>query len=582
MRPLSKSFLLPSTPVLALLACLLALLGMIRAQTPQAPARPANSSHMPVVSQKLYRIAGTVTNILTGETVAHASVSLVDEVTGETMQTVESAPDGQFALEPVAAGKYALRAARRGYIAAFFDEHDEYSSAIMTGEGQDTEHIPFRINPGAMAYGTITDDAGEPVQNAHVMLIKRSRTGGLGEHLAGEISGQTDDEGNFEFWNLQPGTYFLAVQATPWFALHPVTSISSATDNPERRSATAALDVAYPVTYYDAQTDQASATPVTLRSGDHVPLNVMLHAVPAIHLLVRGADLRGNNFNAMPHLAQTVMGQEAETSVEMHPGPPGSGLMEFAGVPPGHYSVSQGDPPRTVEIDANGSGSMEVNPAQGEQASKVTLKVRMADNSPLPDRLGLTLRPQNQGQRDRQGAVTNASQSSAESLAGSLTGTWTGDLRPGSWDVLPISGNHRLAVVSMQGSSGTMQGSRIQVTDKPLMLSIGLAEGATQVTGFAFKDGKGLPGVMIVLVPKNPGANWALFRRDQSDSDGSFGLRDVVPGQYTVVAIEEGWELDWAKPEVISRYLPKGIPVTVTAASGKLFELDKPVPVQQP
>ena len=32
-----------------------------------------------------------------------------------------------------------------------------------------------------------------------------------------------------------------------------------------------------------------------------------------------------------------------------------------------------------------------------------------------------------------------------------------------------------------------------------------------------------------------------LIRRDQSDSDGSFALRDVVPGQYTVVAIQDGW-----------------------------------------
>jgi hypothetical protein len=545
---------------------------------PQAPARPASSQHNSTAQQKLYRIAGTVTNQLTGEAVAHASVSLVEEGTGETLQTVESSQDGQFALDPVAAAKYALRVARRGYIAAFFDEHDEYSSAIVTGEGQDTEHIAFRINPGAMAYGTVTDDAGEPVQNAHVMLIKRTRSGGLGEHLSTEISGQTDDEGNFEFWNLLPGTYFLAVQATPWFALHPVTSFSSANDNPERKSATAALDVAYPVTYYDAQTDQASATPVTLRSGDHVPLNVMLHAVPAIHLLVRGPDLRGNNFNSMPRLAQTVMGQEAETSVEMHPGPPGSGLMEFAGVAPGHYSVSQGDPPRTVEINASGGGSMEVNPAQGEPATKVTFKVRMADNSPLPSPLALTLRPRNQALRDRESALIPSGTNGNDSL----TGTWTGDLRPGAWDVLPIYAEHRPAVVSMQGPSGLIQGSRIQVADKPLTLSIALAAGVTQVTGFAFKEGKGLPGVMIVLVPKNPGANWALFRRDQSDSDGSFSLHDVVPGQYTVVAIEEGWDLDWAKPEVISRYLPKGISVTVTAASGKLIELDRPVPVEQP
>ena len=85
---------------------------------------------------------------------------------------------------------------------------------------------------------------------------------------------------------------------------------------------------------------------------------------------------------------------------------------------------------------------------------------------------------------------------------------------------------------------------------------------------------------MIVLVPKEPSAFSALVRRDQSDSDGSFSLRDVASGEYTVVAIEKGWELDWARPEVISRYLSQGLTVTVTENSGKMLRLSQPVPVQ--
>jgi hypothetical protein len=107
-----------------------------------------------------------------------------------------------------------------------------------------------------------------------------------------------------------------------------------------------------------------------------------------------------------------------------------------------------------------------------------------------------------------------------------------------------------------------------------------VSEGATDVRGFARKDGKGMAGIMVVLVPKDLTALQGLVRRDQSDSDGSFSLNNVVPGQYTVVAIEDGWELDWERPEVISRYLPGGIPVTVTDSSGKLLPLSQPVPVQ--
>jgi hypothetical protein len=46
------------------------------------------------------------------------------------------------------------------------------------------------------------------------------------------------------------------------------------------------------------------------------------------------------------------------------------------------------------------------------------------------------------------------------------------------------------------------------------------------------------------------------------------------------VAIENGWDLDWERPEVISRYLPQGVTVTVTETSGKLVRLSLAVPVQ--
>jgi hypothetical protein len=90
---------------------------------------------------------------------------------------------------------------------------------------------------------------------------------------------------------------------------------------------------------------------------------------------------------------------------------------------------------------------------------------------------------------------------------------------------------------------------------------------------------------MVVLVPaarttSDLDALDGLFRRDQSDSDGSFSLRDVVPGQYILVAIEDGWTLDWAEPQVIARYLPAGIAVTVSDKPGKLVTLSDPVPVQ--
>jgi hypothetical protein len=58
---------------------------------------------------------------------------------------------------------------------------------------------------------------------------------------------------------------------------------------------------------------------------------------------------------------------------------------------------------------------------------------------------------------------------------------------------------------------------------------------------------------MVLLVPEDPANNLALFRLDQSDTDGSFTLASVVPGKYMLMAIQDGWQLEWTAPDVIKK-----------------------------
>jgi len=86
---------------------------------------------------------------------------------------------------------------------------------------------------------------------------------------------------------------------------------------------------------------------------------------------------------------------------------------------------------------------------------------------------------------------------------------------------------------------------------------------------------------MVVLIPKNPEANHDLFRRDQTDLDSSFTLFNVSPGSYTVIAIEDGWDLDWAKPAVLARYGRGGQNLTVGTREKAIMHLPAPVNVVQ-
>jgi hypothetical protein len=68
---------------------------------------------------------------------------------------------------------------------------------------------------------------------------------------------------------------------------------------------------------------------------------------------------------------------------------------------------------------------------------------------------------------------------------------------------------------------------------------------------------------MVALIPKDPQSHLDMFRRDQSDSDGSFVLPAVIPGNYTLIAIEDAWGFQWLQPDVLNRCLQHGQNLTI-------------------
>jgi hypothetical protein len=111
---------------------------------------------------------------------------------------------------------------------------------------------------------------------------------------------------------------------------------------------------------------------------------------------------------------------------------------------------------------------------------------------------------------------------------------------------------------------------------QPLELTIDASEGVGAITGTVLKADKPISGAMVVLVPQQIADNAPLFRRDQSDSDGTFILRDVVPGKYTAIAIQNGWDLEWGSPDVLRPYLASGIAVQINGNQ----KLDIKIPTQ--
>lgn len=531
--------------------CGMALAPAMKAQSPQA-AQPGA-----IVMSGPDRIAGVLVNALTDEPVQRATVEALKEGDGHAVASCVTDGDGRFALDRLAAAKYELTASKRGFRTAFYDEHEGFSTAIVTGPNQDTTHLRFKLTPRAMLRGVVTSDDGDPVANAHVMLFRRPRHADWGERIGQADSTPTDDTGAYEFGDLAPGEYLLGVVAEPWYAVH-----EGAPAKPN-----AALDVAYPMTYFDSSTDEASATPIVLTGGSREEANVILHAVPALHLFFP-ARRKADGTITVPQLQQMAFGNVVDVQTASNASGLDSDTWELSGVAPGHYELTQGDPPRIADLDL--TSSQHVDPNSGNPASTVAGRIRMLSGAPPPDEVTMSLE--------------RADSSAGQFIyaAGAARGRFKFDaISPGEWAVAATSGNKALPVVAVGTDTAQRAGNIITLRDHPAELLVTLSDAETEADGFANKDGKGFAGAMIVLLPKNP-AQWrALTRRDQSDSDGSFVLRDVAPGEYTVVAIQDGWELDWTNPETMARYLPGGTNVRVTESSGKLVRLGSPVQVEQ-
>jgi hypothetical protein len=239
----------------------------------------------------------------------------------------------------------------------------------------------------------------------------------------------------------------------------------------------------------------------------------------------------------------------------------------MGGIAPGHYELTQGDPPRTTGLDL--SSSQQVDPNAGSAALAVTGRLRMASGSPMPGDPTVTL------------ARMDTGPGQAMYAAQAHRGQFTFDAVPaGQWAVMATAESASLPVVAVALNGVQRAGNVVTIHDRAADLIVTLSDAETRIEGFARENGKGLAGAMVVLLPENPALWKALTRRDQSDSDGSFALQNVAPGAYTLVAIKDGWPLDWTSPDAMARYLPGGTSVTVTDKSGAVMHLGSPVKVQ--
>jgi hypothetical protein len=511
-----------------------------------------------------------VVSKLDARPLARARITIRDAKDAKKFAWMITSEDGKFQFSGLPAAKYALTGAKSGFIAAGYDQHDEFFTAIVTGAGLDTESLLLRLAPDAVIAGKILDEANDPVRNATVTLYYNDHSSGV-DQVRQFRSAQTDDLGEYELTPLRPGTYYLSANATPWYAVHPRSDPGPSEANGQGEAAPAidrSLDVAYPVTYYPDVTESDDAMPIPIRGGERVEADLHLNPVPSLRLRFR-VPSNGTDRFLVPQLQQSVF--DGYTSVPTTSTSTGSpGVMEVTGIPAGRYNVSFHGPGQTLQmngVDFTKDGE-EIDTSKADASSSVKFSVQIQGEAKLPEHLGVGLRA---------GSRVNAFSQGFDSKGE----VQLQDVAAGKYEVVVWGAGKRYSVARMLVEGAPVSGHTLTVASgSSPSVALTVVTGSAEVQGTATRAGKGFAGAMVVLVPKNPEMNRDLFRRDQSDLDGTFLLRDVVPGSYTLLAIENGWDLDWSQPGVIAAYLKHGRKIEVGNQGGGAMNVAEAIEVQ--
>jgi Carboxypeptidase regulatory-like domain len=511
-----------------------------------------------------YRISGIVVDAVTGAPVASAELSISE---GPDQTKTTSGDDGQFVFQGVNTGKYQLSATARGYVREGFNQHGPYSSGIAVGVGLDSEHVIFRLHPQAVIAGRVTDEHGEAVRRAQVMLFStESTTGRHARFVRAQM--QTNDLGEYRFAGLQAGRYYVAVVARPWYAQTGLSEVperggSSSRLMGVRGKPDPSLDVVYPITFYPGVTAEPAVGELNLSAGEKEEADIHLQAVPAVHVRLTNMPMDVQSG------IQIAANQKLFGSLDM-------GLRVVSGqITPGEYEVA-GLPPGDVALVVNQRGNQEwnsrtikANVSEGDTLNggetgalvNVSGRVTFSVENARPEKEQITLVSE-----DNSSAYAKLRKDSTFSFA---------PLQEGTYKVfMNLSGSDEY-VAKVSATGAKTFGREVTIAGAgDVQLSITMGHGRGQVTGVANVDGKATAGVMILLVPDS-GQNLSEDSRlDQSDSDGTFALGRILPGKYLLLAIEDGWDIEWTNWTALKPYLEKGKTLQVSANEQKKVAVD--------
>ncbi|HVO99626.1 MAG TPA: carboxypeptidase-like regulatory domain-containing protein [Bryobacteraceae bacterium] len=491
-----------------------------------------------------FPVGGVVVDAGSGSPMNRVRVMLQPYGRPTEMRAIVTGPDGRFSFE-VPKGRFSINSEYRGMRQPFGQSGPGagFGVSIYTGPDQDTSNLRFRwFAPGAIS-GKVTDDHGEPVENALVQLIRVSVS--LGRKVRSTAAwARTNDLGEYRFGQRTGGTYYLVATGEPWYSARaqqvrlPGANSSDAPREPLR---------SYPPAYYPGS-DASGAQPLELAPGAEVTADFQLQTVTGVNVHVHCPHPRGQSV-IMYMTSEGVAGVETFQREIWLTGDD----QTVGGVTPGLYTV------RVEGRNGNTSSARKtINVGQSDVSVDLTLApgasvsgtVVFQDPAPKPQRAVYVRLVDESNGASMNRALDSAGGFSFENVV------------PGRRRI-QLTGADGFFAAKIAAEGARMEGASFELAaGAAVRLAVTASGEVGSLKGFVMNGDKPVTGALAVLVPRDGSPDPMAYRGFETDSDGSYDYQNVRAGDYILIAVER-LDLEYANPAAVRPYLASGTPVHI-------------------
>lgn len=544
------------------------------------------------------RLEGKVVSDTTGEGLRKATLALrLSSNPRDGGLSVTTDNEGKFVFPQVPPGQYRLTTERAGYLRQEYGARSGMGmgQTITLGPGGLVKDVQVRMQPQATLSGRVLDQDGDPIQRAHVNVLRRAYFQGQRRWMPMQ-GNMTDPGGEFKVANLQAGQYLVCASVDAGMMM----GMMGVSEPP--RPADGKPEEAPVMTCYPNVTNPDEAATVEVQPGRDMPgLDIRMQTARVFR--VRGkvaAPDGGGRIGVMLMPADRAAGVgmgmmnrnmaqvKSDGTFEMRNVRPGSyslTLMRFEGMSQtlGRTPLQVGDqdvegvvvtatPPITVSGTIRIEGETTTQLAEGQMAGRMGIGaggggggIRPSGGAPAAATPDAATKPRPSDVRVMLASVEGFSFAPGEFAK--TDGTFTlANVAPDKYRVSTFMPGDGLYLKSARWNGQDVTESPLDLTQGGSgTLEILFSRNGAELSGVAQgADGKPMAGAMVTLIPE-PAREERNHRAKtaSTDQNGQFRITSVAPGRYKLYAWEQmeyGAAMD---PEYTKPHAGKAVDVSL-------------------